>query len=27
MDLPILATEQKEAILGANAVRILGLPV
>jgi predicted TIM-barrel fold metal-dependent hydrolase len=27
MDLPVLATEQKEAILGANAVRILGLPV
>jgi predicted TIM-barrel fold metal-dependent hydrolase len=27
MDLPVLAAEQKEAILGANAVRILGLPV
>jgi len=27
MDLPILSAEQKEAILGANAVRILGLPV
>jgi predicted TIM-barrel fold metal-dependent hydrolase len=27
MDLPLLAAEQKEAILGANAVRILGLPV
>jgi len=27
MDLPLLATEQKEAILGANAVRVLGLPL
>jgi uncharacterized protein len=27
MDLPLLATEQKEAILGANAVRLLGLPI
>jgi predicted TIM-barrel fold metal-dependent hydrolase len=27
MDLPVLATEQKEAILGANAARALGLPV
>jgi predicted TIM-barrel fold metal-dependent hydrolase len=27
MDLPVLATEQKEAIMGANAVRILGLSV
>jgi predicted TIM-barrel fold metal-dependent hydrolase len=27
MDLPVLGTEQKEAILGANAVRILRLPV
>jgi uncharacterized protein len=26
MDLPVLAAEQKEAILGANAVRILNLP-
>jgi uncharacterized protein len=27
MSLPVLSTEEKEAILGANAVRILGLPV
>src|SRR6266516_1167024 len=27
MDLPLLANEQKEAILGANAVRVLDLPV
>jgi len=27
LDLPLLAGEQKEAILGANAVRVLGLPV
>jgi predicted TIM-barrel fold metal-dependent hydrolase len=27
MDLPLLATEEKEAILGANAARILRLPV
>jgi uncharacterized protein len=27
MELPVLTTEQKEAILGENAVRILGLPV
>jgi predicted TIM-barrel fold metal-dependent hydrolase len=27
MELPVLATEQKEAILGANAARILGLTV
>jgi predicted TIM-barrel fold metal-dependent hydrolase len=27
MDLPVLATEEKEAILGPNAVRILGLSV
>jgi len=27
MELPHLATEQKEGILGANAIRILGLPV
>ena len=27
MDLPGLGTEQKEGILGANAVRLLGLPV
>lgn len=27
MELPVLSTEQKEAILGANAVRIFGLPV
>jgi predicted TIM-barrel fold metal-dependent hydrolase len=27
MELPVLNTEQKEAILGENAVRILGLPV
>jgi len=27
LDLPVLSAEQKEAILGANAVRILGLPV
>jgi predicted TIM-barrel fold metal-dependent hydrolase len=27
MDLPLLSREEKEAILGANAVRILGLPL
>jgi predicted TIM-barrel fold metal-dependent hydrolase len=27
MSLPVLSSEEKEAILGANAVRILGLPV
>ncbi|GAI54065.1 unnamed protein product [marine sediment metagenome] len=25
MELPLLSTEQKEALLGANAIRILGL--
>ena len=27
MDLPVLAGEEKEAILGANAIRILGLVI
>jgi predicted TIM-barrel fold metal-dependent hydrolase len=27
MDLPLLQAQEKEAILGENAVRLLGLPV